>query len=214
GRRGRQARRRGSTRSHPRCRSPDRSSRGGRWSTPNPSRGRRSRQQSPQCDRVSCRDLRVARMHAVTDVPTPAHHDVTDRRSQWPEDRAVEQRVPVLSDGIGLIQDDPIGPMAGGDGADSLSRCLCPAAAGSAIETASERFGAGEPEYVALLVLDALPVFEKTQLEKRIDVDMAVAADAETAIARKKGLGAEQAIAKIAFRRRTQAGDGPPSHQG
>src|SRR5690349_18245379 len=148
-------------------------------------------------------------MHAVADMPLAACHDVADGCFHRTEDRAVEQRIapPLPLRRIGLIEHDPVGPVPGGDGADALPEGLGAAAAGGPVEAPAERFRAGEPEYVALLVLDALPIFEKAQLEKRIDVDMAIAADAEAAIARKKSLGAEQAVAEIAFGRRAQSGD-------
>ena len=127
-------------------------------------------------------------MDAVADVPLSTRHHVADRRFHRSEDRAVEQRVAVLlpGNGIGLLEHDPVGPMPGGDGADALSQRLRTSAAGGAVEPAAERFRAGEPEYVALLVLDALAVFKKPQFEKRVDVDVAVAAYSESAVARKK----------------------------
>src|SRR5690349_9802817 len=126
-------------------------------------------------------------------MPLAACHDIADGCFHRTEDRAVEQRIaPLLPEcRIGLIEHDPVGPVTGRDGADALSQGLRAAAAGGAIEAPAERFRAGKSEYVALLVLDALAVFEKTQLEKRIDVDMAIAADAESAVARKESLGAE-----------------------
>ena len=109
--------------------------------------------------------------------------------------------------GMRVVEDDDVGRLADGERAGGEAQGLGAAAAGG-VEQVPAGGGADGAEPVALLLAQALAVFERAQLLVEGDAHVAVGADGEAAAGGGKARRLEDAVAEIGFGDGAQAGDG------